>query len=57
MNHWLRSLLPQPQAEEGAAGGFAPLCLVSLFFLALLPLLTLAFASPAAAEKGNCLSA
>ena len=40
---------PPAQAGEGIASGFAPLCLVSLSLLAL------AFASPAAAEKGKLL--
>jgi NosR/NirI family transcriptional regulator, nitrous oxide reductase regulator len=46
---------PPAQAGEGIASGFAPLCLASLFCLVSLSLLALAFASPAAAEKGKLL--
>ena len=59
MTSRLCSLLPHQQAEEDTAKGFAPLCLAlrsclpSLFRLVSLSLLALAFASPAAAEKGR----
>jgi transcriptional regulator of nitric oxide reductase len=55
MKLWLGSLLPPSQAEEDTASGFITLRLVPLLCLLSLSLLALAFASPAAAEKGKLL--
>jgi NosR/NirI family transcriptional regulator, nitrous oxide reductase regulator len=46
---------PPPQAGEGIASGFGPLCLVSLCCVVSLSAVALTFASPAVAEKGKLL--